>query len=1025
MSVRYTTVVFGTIVLCVFVVASYFVSRSVIVNGFEAIEDDQAETDSNRAVNAINNVVNYLDNLSGDWAYWDDAYEFIQNNNESFIRSNLTAESFIKQKIAFVVFINSEGKVDWGKQVDAENKKFDALSSEMTIALIRPTPLLLDDSQKNVAKGIVVIDSIPFIVSSRRILDSEGKKLPQGICIMGRRLDNTLIEELKTTTLLDINVKVIGPDDIEAHNTQSDDFKILRKDSTAIYATRIIKDIYNVPRLALIVKDSREAMAMGLVTFRHNFMWMLATGVGVGIVFVILLEVRILRRIRLIRAQANKICQPGEKDKDIAIDGNDEISSLADNINRMLNKIRADEVFLRETLDSLQAGVVLISSEDHRIVDLNTFALKLIDLPREEVVGKVCHGLICPQELGNCPISDQHKRFDLSVRKLLVRGKAVKSILKSVRKICRDGTEMLLESFIDISDLEETKQALQFTEDKYRTLFMNTGTATILIDNDMKILLANTEFLKLSKYNQEDIESKMVFTSFFAKEECDRIVAYHSQRRVDPEYAPREYETIFVDKNRHHINAHMTVAPIPGTSFSIASILDISDRIRAEKKILHQAFHDSLTGLPNRALLLDRLEHALKIAARDNRLVGVLLLDLDRFKHVNDSFGHSCGDKLLNLVASRLMKSVRAKDTVARLGGDEFVIVVENIQSTNSLVHVANKVLSSINVPFEVDGRVLYVSASIGLTIYPRDGADCDALIKNADIAMYKSKERGKNAYSMFTSELNDLMLSKMAMETELHQALGERKFFIVYQPKVNAQKNEIVGCEALVRWRNYAGDMVSPMDFIPLAEEMGIIVQLDMWVLQNSCIQVKLWHSLGFPELTLAVNLSAKSLQAESLIQDIAGILEKTSFPPHLLEIEITETALMSNWNRVFESINFFMRMGIRISLDDFGTGYSSLSRLQELSINTLKIDKSFVDGIGRSEGDTSALVKTIINLAGSLGLTTVAEGVENDMQLYFLMDNSCYLIQGYLYSPPLSADKFEALLGNPLYLEEISRDS
>lgn len=993
------------------------ISKSVIVDGFESIENEQAETDVMRAKNALNEVTNYLDRLLIDWAYWDDAYNFVNDRNDTFIKSNLTVETLLKQNIAFIIFLNNKGDLVWGKQIDAGEHVFVPLSRGMKAAITKPSPLLLEDRQKGFCKGVLVLDNAPYLVSARGILDSDAKEPARGICIMGRLLDKPLINDLARATRLNLGIRKLTPGEKTSVPTgPGETAPRLAKDSDSIVAGTLIRDVHGAAQLELMVKDDRSVMAMGLATFRQNFVWMLVTGMGVGAVFIVLLEVRILRRFRTIRMQADKICHSGKAVRRIAIDGSDELSDLADNFNKILEKIETNETFLQQTLDSLNAGVVLISPEDHRIVDINSFALGLIDLPKEEIVGKLCHGFICPQEIGNCPITDKNELINLSTKKLLTKNNVARSILKSARRVHRDGKELLLETFIDISEQEAAQQALRVSEDKYRAVFMNTGTASILIGPDTTILLANNEFANLSGFERGEIENKMSFKQFFAPDQTERLLQYHQQRRVNPEFAPRTYETVFLNKQQDPRSVHMTVAMVPGTDFSIASILDISERILVEKELTHQAFHDSLTGLPNRLLLHDRIQHAVRLASRESLLVGILLLDIDRFKQINDSFGHPFGDKLLHLVAARLTRAVRTNDTVSRLGGDEFVIVVENPKNTFALAHVAHHILSAFKEPFDVDGHVIYLGVSIGVTSYPQDGDDPASLIKNADLAMYRSKELGKNMYSMFTKELNDQAVSKMALETELHRALENNGFFVVYQPKIDAARNRVVGCEALVRWRNSSGEIVSPAKFIPLAEETGLIVRLDALVLRSACRQVKLWHEQGAPDLTLAVNISARNFQTDTVVAQVVDILRETSFPPHLLEIEITETALMSNWDRAVETITELSRMGIRISLDDFGTGHSSLYYLQKLPISCLKIDKRFIDGISSLDADTTVLINTIITLADNLSLDIVAEGVETQPQLDFLLENGCSIIQGYLFAPPLPAEKFEPLLGKPL---------
>lgn len=1004
--------VLASFVLIVFSLASYFVSGSVILDGFEAIEDEQAVTDSERALNALDVVLGFLDRLLVDWAYWDDAYRFVQDSNEEFIRSNLTVETFLKQGIAFVIFLDEGGGLVWGMGVDAVEKEFVPLTRGMREAASGTSPLLLDDARKDSLRGVLLLDETPYLVASRRVRDSNAAAVPRGVCIMGRQLDASMVEDLERSARLNLDIRVLSQE--ERASAPAARGPLLDKEPASIAALSIIRDLSGEPALAVTVHDNRDVMALGLATSRQNFLGMLATGIGVGAVFVVILELRILRRLKRISTQADAISRSVAGPRRISIRGDDEISGLADNINRMLDKIETDETFLRRTLDSLQAGVVLMTPGDSRIVDINAFALKLVDRPREEVVGELMEGLLHPKEpdLGG----QQRRIVECAMDKLLTRASSPRSIIKSVNKVSRDGKDLLLETFIDISDLEAAQQALQVSEEKYRAVFMNTGTASILIAPDTTIVLANTEFGNLVGLTRSEIENVSSFLDFLPEDQAQRLMQYHRNRRVDPSFAPREYDSLLVGEGGVLRDVHMTVAVVPGTDFSIASVMDITDRIRVEKELAHQAFHDSLTGLPNRLLLSDRIQHAIGAANSVGQKVGVLLLDLDRFKQVNDSLGHPFGDKLLGQAAARLTGAMQASATIARLGGDEFVVVIENIRDMYVLAQAAGNILAAFQEPFTVDGHVVHLTVSIGVASFPRDGDTPDALVKNAEIAMHRAKELGKNTYSMFTKELNDQAIAKMALEMELHGALGSDSFFLVYQPKVDAATGRIIGCEALVRWRDASGRLIPPGEFIPLAEEMGLVARLDAWVLEKACREVRQWRDRGATDLTLAVNVSARSFQTGEVAGNIRKVLSDTGFPASHLEIELTETALMTDWKRVVKDISAISGMGVRIALDDFGTGHSSLYYLQKLPIGCLKIDRRFVEGVASEESDTRVLVRTIISLAGSLGIDVVAEGVETHEQLRFLLENRCTVIQGYLFSPPLLPEVLEPMLGRPL---------
>ena len=439
---------------------------------------------------------------------------------------------------------------------------------------------------------------------------------------------------------------------------------------------------------------------------------------------------------------------------------------------------------------------------------------------------------------------------------------------------------------------------------------------------------------------------------------------------------------------------------------------DITDHKRLEEALAHQAFHDSLTGLPNRTLLLDRIRQALRKASREGCLMGLFLLDLDDFKHINDSFGHQLGDQLLIQTAQRLTSNSRQADTIARLGGDEFMVVIEDAASIDALTRLAEGLLAHFTKPFRVKGKELHMGVSVGLAVFPMDGKDPESLMKNADLAMYKAKEKGKNTYSLYTRDMNDQVLKRLTMEGDLRRALSRDEFFLCFQPKVDAATGRLAGMETLLRWNSPNGGMIPPDEFIPVAEDSGLIVQMDHWILEQACRQAQRWREMGHEDLHLAVNLSARHLHLANLPEVVEDILNRVGYPPDRLELEITETALMKNLDTSLILLRQLNELGVRLAMDDFGTGYSSLYYLKNLPIQTLKIDKSFVDDLGTGHGDAEVLVKTMLSLASNLGLEVVAEGVETREQYQFLKGHDCRYIQGYLFSPPLLREDFEALL-------------
>jgi diguanylate cyclase (GGDEF)-like protein len=443
-----------------------------------------------------------------------------------------------------------------------------------------------------------------------------------------------------------------------------------------------------------------------------------------------------------------------------------------------------------------------------------------------------------------------------------------------------------------------------------------------------------------------------------------------------------------------------------GTGYDL--MRTITERTQANLYCL--AHYDGLTGLPNRLLFLDRLNQTMAQAHRNERLVAVMLLDLDRFKAINDTLGHTMGDLLLKSVAERLVSCVREDDTVARLGGDEFTILLPEIRYIQDAAAVAQKILDTFARPFLLDGHEVFIGTSIGISFYPFH-EELNALLRNADTAMYEAKRHGGNTYQFYTEEMSTVSLRRLSLEGALHRALERGEFVLHYQPLVDLIRGEIVGAEALVRWRHPELGLLGPMEFIPLAEENGLIVPIGEWVLRTACAQVRAWQEAGLRPIRVAVNLSARQFYQKDLVGFVTRILEQTGLDSRYLELEITESCLIQNTQMMIALLTELNRLGVRFSIDDFGTGYSSLSYLKRFPVDTLKIDRSFVCDIG-TDPDDAAIVKAIIVLAQSLEMHVVAEGVETQTQLDFLRTYQCNEVQGYLISRPLPAEDFAALL-------------
>ncbi len=478
------------------------------------------------------------------------------------------------------------------------------------------------------------------------------------------------------------------------------------------------------------------------------------------------------------------------------------------------------------------------------------------------------------------------------------------------------------------------------------------------------------------------------------------------------------------DGSSYPVEVMLQYSPEENPPVFVAMILDITDKKKTDDTLNYLAYYDNLTGLPNRRLFVDRLEQAMKSSDRYEQLTAIMFVDLDQFKNINDSLGHDAGDSLLKEAAQRLSDCMRSSDTVARWGGDEFCLMLQNIQTIENVNIVAEKIIACFAEPFVIRKKSMVVTASIGIILYPLDDIDVESLLKNADTAMYHAKEKGRNNFQYYNHEMTVKLEHRLEMESELRHALERDEFLLLYQPQVDTEENRIVGIEALIRWRHPERGMVAPDRFIGIAEETGLIVPIGEWVLQQACRQARALQDSGLPPIRVSVNLSVRQLRDASLVDKVGQVLEQTGLDASMLDLEITESMLMSDLDQVIRTLMDLSDLGLSISVDDFGTGHSSLAYLKQFPISTLKIDRSFIRDIPQDRDDVSITV-AIISMARGLGINTVAEGVENAEQLEFLARQGCSLMQGYYFSKPVSYDEIVALLqqeqngGSPARLE------
>lgn len=551
------------------------------------------------------------------------------------------------------------------------------------------------------------------------------------------------------------------------------------------------------------------------------------------------------------------------------------------------------------------------------------------------------------------------------------------------------------------------EEELRESENKFRELFHNANDAIFLnrVAEDGRIaefLEANQVACRSLGYSREEFLG-MSLERIIAPERLDETLEALRQLLAQ---GHASFETVHIAKDGSKIPVEVSVRVfmLKGTRVALSVARDITERKRAEEKIYRLAYYDTLTELPNRALFIDRVAWGIVQARRSQMAAAVIFLDLDRFSTINDTLGSEVGDRLLQGVAQRLAGSLRETDVAARVGGDDFAVLALVAHAEDG-ARVAENILEALRPAFEIDDHKLYVTASIGVSIYPYDGNDPHNLLKNAGAAMQLAKEQGGNGYQFFTPSMHTLGLKRLLLESNLRRALERQEFVLHYQPQVEVETGKIIAVEALIRWQNPERGLIAPLEFIPMAEDTGLIVPIGEWVLRTACSQCKSWQRLGFPQARVSINLSARQFQQPNLVQLIADALAGSKLDPNCLELELTENVVMKNPEQAAATLRRLKEIGVRISLDDFGTGYSSLSYLKNLPIDCIKIDRSFVRDL-TSDPNDAAIIMAVITLAHSLKLKVIAEGVENEEQISFLRLLRCDAVQGYFYSRPMPAE-------------------
>ncbi|MGK2953439.1 MAG: putative bifunctional diguanylate cyclase/phosphodiesterase [Thiobacillus sp.] len=701
-----------------------------------------------------------------------------------------------------------------------------------------------------------------------------------------------------------------------------------------------------------------------------------------------------------------QLAETGAVERDAPLDITRLLTTITDNLVGMIYRCRIDTMW---TMEYVSEGChKLTGYRPDELVFNSRVSYDQITLPEDrEHVTRTIHAAL-----------EQNLAFDVEYRILRHDGRMCWVLERGVGIRDEMGRLVWIEGFIqDISERVATHEMLRETVRRYSSIFEHATEGIFQTTPEGRYLNANPALARIYGHASADalIEHlhdipRQLYVSSNRRDEFVRLMQEQGGvRNFESQVYRRDGSIIWISENARAVrNADGSVQFFEGT------VVDITERRQHEAELEHQASHDSLTGLPNRSLLRDRIDQAIVKARRDGKLVAVAFVDLDHFKLINDSLGHHVGDRLLLEVSARLSSCIRSHDSVARQGGDEFVLVLTEQHDPNEILATVSRLLEVISRPWVNEGEEYGLSCSIGISFFPQDGNDPDALLRCADAAMYKAKASGRSTYHFYTPELNQIISERLELENSLRHALERDEFRVYYQPRIEVASGRIVGAEALIRWDCPGKGIVQPDSFISIAEESGLIIPIGQWILREACRQNRAWQRAGLPPISVSVNLSPIQFRHAGLVQAVANALQQAKLEPAYLELELTESFVMHDAERINVAMQALKALGVDISVDDFGTGYSSLSYLKRFPVDRLKVDKSFVRDID-TDPDDAAIVRAIITLGHALGLKVVAEGVETAAHLEFLRQHGCDELQGYYFSRPVPATEMEALLRQP----------
>jgi len=969
----------------------YGATYVLVTDRFLTIEADGMTRDIARATDGLQGDLRSLNSKAGDWANWTDTYDFMVGDFPEYLDVNIVDNTYQQLEISFILLIQPEGDLAFGGGFDLARGQSIPVPASVADHLAPGGELMGGPSGMASLTGIVSLPEGPLLVASRPILDSEGRGPSHGRLIFGRFLDDNLLKELADEIHLGLRAFPLDSLPAEGHEgavaqrlSASNLTFVEPVGPNSLHGHALLMDVHGEPTLLLEVETPRPIYQQGQTTLATFGLILLVLG-GSGVV-VSYRTVNGLLHSRQERLEAER---------------------------RYHNAID-------QSLD----GFAMVDPATHRVLEANGALATLAARPLESLPSTNLGDLL------DLPVATLDAWTQTIQTGGVVRGVEVHlrrsdggrtPVEVSASVLALAGGPCLAFVLRDITERQQAQHALRESEERYALAAR--GANDGLWDWDLRAgaIHYSSRWKQMLGFKPDQIGSDIEdWLGRVHPDERDRVrLGLQAHLDGTSPHFESEFRILHRDEEyRWMLCRGLAVTDDSGVAARMAgSMTDITERKHAEQQLVHDAMHDALTGLPNRALFTDRLGRSQERARRhEGTSFAVLFLDLDRFKVINDSLGHQAGDQMLEEVARRLVQATRAEDTVARLGGDEFAVLVEEVPRLAVASHVAQRLQEALSAPMTVRGQEVFPSASIGIALYKPSYNQPGELLRDADIAMYRAKSLGRNRHEVFDTELHQQAVALLQLESDLRRAVRENEFRLVYQPILSLDGSRLHGLEALLRWQHPTRGLLAPGEFIQVAEETGAIVSIGAWVLREATLQARAWQRAypGPEPLTMSVNVSSRQFAHPDLPRQVEGALAESGLDPSCLTLEITESVLIDNPLAAKKLLDRFSALGIRLALDDFGTGYSALSYLHRFPFHTLKIDRSFITGIN-NQGKDPAIVRAIVALADSLGMDAVAEGVETQAEEDLLRQLRCKYVQGFRYARPMNPEAIEAWLARP----------